>query len=693
MSGTVMVSRDKMATSIYRESTWARRDGTEPLLRGATSGISVNNDSDDITFDSSSIGSAGGARDSGFLHTRRRQRNSSSSSCESVDNKVTANGHLLSSRYESLDYEECENTLFLEEEKQKGYKFVAWRQANRWFVMLVVGVLTAMVACFIDIFIQLIASFKYKNIKHFMDRCVDEGCLLYPYLMWLAFNVVPVALAAILVTFGEPCAAGSGIPQIKCYLNGVKVPYVVRFKTLVVKAVGVILSVCGGLPVGKEGPMIHSGAIVAAGVSQGRSTTFRQDCKLFSYFRTDHEKRDFVSAGAAAGVAAAFGAPVGGVLFSLEEGASFWNQSLVWAIFFCSMISTFTLNVVLSMTETGQTGELSNPGLINFGKFENIVYQFWEIPVFLLMGAAGGLTGALFNHINYKLTIFRMRKLHRKWMQIVEAMLVSATTCTVGFLMIYGIEDCHTVGTDPIQYPLQVFCPDGDYSAIASMVFQTPEASVKSLFHDPYGSYSVRGLSVFCLLYFLLACWTYGLQVPSGLFIPMLLIGAGWGRLVGMLMFYIFPDKGVDLGKYALIGAAAQLGGVVRMTISLTVILMEACGNVTFGLPIMLVLMVTKWVGDFFNEGIYDMHIVLQRATMRRGTHVFWVVFINDGESVEASLPKIFRLFRALGLRHVVVLNGRHQVIGIVTRKDLARYRVSHHGGGMGLEELHITDR
>jgi chloride channel 7 len=300
------------------------------------------------------------------------------------------------------------------------------------------------------------------------------------------------------------------------------------------------------------------------------------------------------------------------------------------------MISTFTLNVCLSWYR-GNFGDLSNPGLINFGKFTNVSYEWYEIPIFILMGLFGGLIGALFNHTNIQLTKFRNVYLKRKLTTIMECLLVAAMTAIVGFLLsFYLSNDCQPIGRDLVsKYPVQLFCNDGQYNAMSGLFFQTPEKSVRSLFHDPPGSFNPVTLIVFCLAYYILAVWTYGLAIPSGLFIPSLLIGAAWGqhfilnkspnnifylnfflktllgRLVGIGIALLLPNSAIDPGKYALIGAASTLGGIVRMTLSLTVIITEATGDITLGLPIMFSIMAAKLVGDLFNEGIFDMHIQL----------------------------------------------------------------------------------
>ncbi|KAL0617217.1 H/Cl exchange transporter 7 [Plecturocebus cupreus] len=553
--------------------------------------------------------------------------------------EIPHNEKLLSLKYESLDYDNSENQLFLEEERRINHTAFRTVEIKRWVICALIGILTGLVACFIDIVVENLAGLKYRVIKGNIDKFTEKGGLSFSLLLWATLNAAFVLVGSVIVAFIEPVAAGSGIPQIKCFLNGVKIPHVVRLKTLVIKVSGVILSVVGGLAVGKEGPMIHSGSVIAAGISQGRSTSLKRDFKIFEYFRRDTEKRDFVSAGAAAGVSAAFGAPVaygqeqvvimvpcvqlapesaaclpGGVLFSLEEGASFWNQFLTWRIFFASMISTFTLNFVLSIYH-GNMWDLSSPGLINFGRFdsEKMAYTIHEIPVFIAMGVVGGVLGAVFNALNYWLTMFRIRYIHRPCLQVIEAMLVAAVTATVAFVLIYSSRDCQPLQGSSMSYPLQLFCADGEYNSMAAAFFNTPEKSVVSLFHDPPGSYNPLTLGLFTLVYFFLACWTYGLTVSAGVFIPSLLIGAAWGRLFGISLSYLTGAAiWADPGKYALMGAAAQLGGIVRMTLSLTVIMMEATSNVTYGFPIMLVLMTAKIVGDVFIEGLYDMHIQLQ---------------------------------------------------------------------------------
>ena len=126
------------------------------------------------------------------------------------------------------------------------------------------------------------------------------------------------------------------------------------------------------------------------------------------------------------------------------------------------------------------------------------------------------------------------------------------------------------------------------------------------MFHDPVGAHGFLTLLIFTVVYFFLACWTYGMFISSGLFVPSLLIGASWGRLTGMCLVAAFPGwEWGDLGKYALIGASAQLAGTIRLTYSLTAIILEATGNLTYIFPVFVTVLIAKIVGDFINEGTY----------------------------------------------------------------------------------------
>lgn len=138
------------------------------------------------------------------------------------------------------------------------------------------------------------------------------------------------------------------------------------------------------------------------------------------------------------------------------------------------------------------------------------------------------------------------RYLGPRWLKVVEACIVAAVSATVGCLMIFLLNDCKPLGLDPTKYPTQMYCMDGEYNVLASIWFQTPEASVRSLFHDPANTHNALSLIIFVICYFLLAAWTFGLSTSNGLFIPSLLTGAAWGRLVSILLFYFFPNAVIN---------------------------------------------------------------------------------------------------------------------------------------------------
>ncbi|CAN0046378.1 unnamed protein product [Scytosiphon promiscuus] len=505
---------------------------------------------------------------------------------------------------------------------------------------LIVGTVTGLIAVFVTYCTKTLLGLKLTPVYTALH--VAGGPSWRAFLIMLGFNLSYVTVANGLVWL-EPLAAGSGIPEIKSFLNGIDLPRVVRVKTLLCKVLGVMFSVAAGLPAGKEGPMVHSGSVVAAGISQGKSNVLGFDTSFskFQDFRNDREKRDFVACGAAAGVAAAFGAPIGGVLFSLEEGASFWSTKLTWRAFFCAMMTVFTLYAVKSTQNLWGQQDLYE--MFSFGEFDELEagqgnFSVWELWLFILVGCMGGLIGACFNRFNQRLSAWRRKHVCTPFTRLMEVLGITFLMTAVCFVMpmMWGVctpkpvdmEDwteqaraktehgkCErTLVNELVAYNCD---PDTEYNEVASLFLSDADTAIRQLFHfresgrREISTFSSGALFVFFVPYTIMGCLTYGIAVPSGLFVPSLLSGAAFGRLCGHLLHKLDDTSGTfaDSGTYALIGAAACLGGMARMTISLTVIILEATGDMQYVLPLMLTLMAARWVGNVFNEGLYDMHI------------------------------------------------------------------------------------
>lgn len=190
---------------------------------------------------------------------------------------------------------------------------------------------------------------------------------------------------------------------------------------------------------------------------------------------------------------------------------------------------------------------------------------------------------------------------------------------------------------------VQLYCVDGHYNEMASLFMTPSEDAIRQLFHFTNGSpFSLLQLALFFVLYTFMATVTYGIALPAGLFIPSLLSGSAMGRLIGEIINSIAGFAIVDAGTYSLVGAAAVLGGNTRMTISLAVIVLECTGNYQFALPLMIVLYTARWIGNLFNEGIYDLHIKLRK----------WPILHDD---VPRALAHALRACDVMSKRPVVL--------------------------------------
>lgn len=500
--------------------------------------------------------------------------------------------------------------------------------------MVVTGVLIGFAGAFASVFTEILTGWKLESCYKLMEAKNFAGAF-FAYQFLSAFLVI---CGGILCWY-QPFAAGSGIPEIKALLNGVNMSHVVRFPVLAVKLVAMCFSCASGLPLGKEGPMIHAGSIIGGLVSQGYTFSlsgYDSSWTIFQDLRNDANKRDYVTYGSAAGIAGAFRAPIGGILLALEEGSSFWSTNTTFRAFICAAITQLTMGLIFPKEST------SSAEMFALGQFENLFdgranYRVYELPIFLAIGCIGGCVGALFNFINGRVTLYRKKYLNAyKWKRMVEVVLITLTMSFISFILPMCWQRCTpmpqptdstTVQEKMLYQNLVHFqCDDSSYNQLASLYFNSDDMAMRQLFHfrevDGTGnnSFTTGPLILFFLPYCFMASITAGIIVPAGLFVPTLLSGAAMGRLFGHWLNLLFPSYVADSGTYALIGAASILGGMARMTIAGCVIMLEACGNITYLLPLMVTFAATRYVGNAIGEPMYDMQLRLKDMPFLEGS-------------------------------------------------------------------------
>ena len=538
-------------------------------------------------------------------------------------------------------------------------------------------------------------------------------------LAWL-FNITwscfLIALSAASVLWLSPAAAGSGVPEVMAYLNGCLLPrarcahpsrrpssccssappqpfpagaQMFEWRTSAIKFLSCALCVGAGLPVGPEGPMIFLGASLGGLISQGTISTKLLKAKWlregadsvlaattslwpFKRFRNRRDQRDFMTAGCACGVAAAFGSPVGGLLFCFEEVASFWNVSLGWQIFFACMTAVFARAFAESLSEGEQLGLFTNT--IAYETTRSVQTHIFAMGLAVFVGMVNGLAAALFTSINLKWTTLRAKYVGAvRWKRFLEPIIYMFIFASLSMVLPYAFpcktSACFTdslgtivcsnttelVDTARLQLVIEAstetFTCREDFrildvfNGVAVGAAEATDASaleggvpvqaryneLATLMHVP-GSSAIKHLIsrgtphefgfgsiiTFFLVYYFGAVVPAGSCISSGLFVPMLVMGACVGRFMGLVATNMAqaggftPDdfnsdmwRWLDPGVWAMVGAGAFMAGVSRLTLSLAVIVMEMTNEVHFILPILVGIMTAKWTADALEHALY----------------------------------------------------------------------------------------
>lgn len=350
-------------------------------------------------------------------------------------------------------------------------------------------------------------------------------------LLFLAFLGFIVGM----LTYKEPMIGGSGIPQVMGQIKGlltIKWQKVLPFKFL-----GGIIGLASGLTLGREGPSVQMGASIGQAYAElGKSK--------------DEDSKILISAGAAAGLSAAFNAPISGILFALEELHHSFNKYVFIAVTSSSIFANYISGLILGVEP-----------VINLGKMSRLSTSLYTYLI--LMGLIIGLLAPIFT------------------------------------LSIYKLKDVYD--SMPLPKYIQVIIPFV-LTGIAIIIFPHAFGSGEHFIFLPI-EHNADEFRIFEILFakFILLIIAFSSGMPGGIFLPMLVLGSLIGNAFGQSLVMLGIIESNYIVLFSSIAMAANFAAIVRSPLTGIILLLELTGSFTFFLPISVVVLTSYMVVELMN--------------------------------------------------------------------------------------------
>ncbi|XP_040182700.1 chloride channel protein ClC-Kb-like [Rana temporaria] len=563
-------------------------------------------------------------------------------------------------------------------------KGVLFRVGDDWYFLFALGVIMALISFTMDFTVS-----RMLNVHRWLQQELG-GHTLLRYLSWVVY---PVALVSFSTGFAQsitPHSGGSGIPELKTILTGVILEEYLTIKNFGAKVVGLTCTLSAGstMFLGKVGPFVHLSSMIAAYLGRMRSS-------VTGDYENKSKEHEMLVAAAAVGVSTVFGAPISGVLFSVEVMSSHFAVRNYWRGFFAASCGAFMFRLLAVFNSEQETI------LAIFKTSFKITFPF-DLPEMFFYGILGVICGTVscaYLFCQRWLLGYVRRNRFSSWLLASEKPMYSALVAVLVSTITFPEFGGQFLASRLTMKELLVSLFDNrtwwTLSQNAS-VEQPAGVDPNNLWLEwANPQFTIFGtLAFFIVMKFWMFILATTLPMPAGYFMPVFIYGAAIGRFVGEIIAYIFPggitSDGVTNpiipGGYALAGAAAYSGAVTH-SLSTALLAFEATGQIAHILPVILSVLVANAIAQKFQPSFYDGTIIVKKLPYlprirSRQIHSYKVntqEFMKTDLEVlakDASFEDVLRVVTSSEyLEYPVVDNAESRILaGTVRRSQLIRF-------------------